>query len=73
MASVVGGMEEEDVRSWERRRVLTHRSRGGVWIFFSVYLGATDLIVRISAAVGLNQGKGAWEAGISRFFLITPT
>lgn len=60
-------MEEEDVGRWARRRVLTHRSRGGLWILFSVYAGATDLIVKISAAVGVIRARG-WEAGMSHVF-----
>lgn len=68
-----GGVEEEDVRRWERRCVLTHRSRGGVWILFSVYSGATDLIVKISAAVGVIWAGRGGKQGFLISSLITPT
>lgn len=43
----------------------THRSRGGLWILFSVFSGATDLIVKISAAVGVIRGEGVGSRDVS--------
>lgn len=65
VASGAGGGGGGGCREVGKEACPTHRSRGGLWILFSVFSGATDLIVKISAAVGVIRGEGVGSRDVS--------